>query len=154
MNLDAARLETFVAGLAADSTRWSHLVEHRADTRVYAQIWDGEDVNAWLICWSPGHDTGFHDHDDAEAAVAVLAGEVREDRLRVGGDATSRVIRAGSVFTVPATAIHRVRHTGSVPAVSIHAYSPPLARTGTYRIDPVGELRREAQPLQTELRAA
>ncbi len=154
MSLAPERLEAFVAELAADTERWAHLVEHRDDARVYAQIWDGEEANAWLICWGPGHDTGFHDHDDAAAAVAVLAGEVREDRLRVGRDATSRVVRAGSVFTVPATAIHRVRHTGSVPAVSIHVYSPPLARTGAYRIDSEGELLREAQPLETELSVA
>lgn len=54
---------------------------------------------------------------------------------------------------VPPTAIHRVLHAGVVPAVSIHAYSPPLRRTGAYRIGSGGELERTAQSEAHELRA-
>ena len=50
-------------------------------------------------------------------------------------------------------AIHRILHGGGEPAVTIHAYSPPLRRTGAYRIGPRGELEREAQPFEVELRA-
>jgi hypothetical protein len=50
-------------------------------------------------------------------------------------------------------AIHRVLHAGDQPAVTIHAYSPPLRRTGAYRIGSDGELQREAQPYEAELRA-
>lgn len=39
------------------------------------------------------------------------------------------------------------------PAVTIHAYSPPLTRTGAYRIGPGGELEREALSREEELRA-
>ena len=154
MSMTAEQLEAFVSSLAATPERWAHLVAHRDDTRVYEQVWDGEDVNAWLICWSADQDTGFHDHDDSSAAIAVLSGEVREDRLRVGGEPVSRTLTGGSVFTVPATVIHRVLHAGDGPSVTIHAYSPPLARTGAYRVDSDGELRREPQALQDELRAA
>ena len=45
-------------------------------------------------------------------------------------------------------------HAGDVPAVTIHAYSPPLARTGAYRIGPDGELERELLSSEDELRAA
>ena len=50
-------------------------------------------------------------------------------------------------------AIHRVLHAGGEPAVTIHAYSPPLRRTGAYRVGPRGDLQREAQPFEVELRA-
>jgi Cysteine dioxygenase type I len=48
------------------------------------------DVTVWLICWMPGHDTGFHDHDGAAGAVAagavaVARGRVVEERLRLDG---------------------------------------------------------------------
>jgi quercetin dioxygenase-like cupin family protein len=119
---------------------------------VYEQIWDDVDVNAWLICWSEDQDTGFHDHDESAAAITVVSGKVREDRLTLAGPPRSREVGAGETFTVPPVAIHRVLHAGSGPAVTIHAYSPPLRRTGAYRIGSDGELERESQPFEVELR--
>ncbi len=151
--LTPGQLERFVAGLASSRERWQHLVRHADDARVYEQIWDDEEVNAWLICWSEDQDTGFHDHDESTAAISVISGQVREDRLRVGSPPTSQVIRAGSSFTVPPEAIHRVLHSGSRPAVTIHTYSPPLVRSGAYRIGSQGELLRDVVSTEEELRA-
>jgi mannose-6-phosphate isomerase-like protein (cupin superfamily) len=145
-------LARFATDLAATPERWRHLVRHADDLRVYERIWDDADVNAWLICWSEDQDTGFHDHDESAAGITVVSGAVREDRLRIGGEPISRVIGAGTTFTLPPVAIHRVLHTGTAPAVTIHAYSPPLRRTGAYRIGADGELERESQPFEIELR--
>lgn len=152
MSLSPAALERFAGELAATPERWSHLVRHADDVRVYEQIWDDEEVNAWVICWSQDQDTGFHDHDESGAAISVVSGQVREDRLTLGGPPLSRELEAGDTFTVPPVAIHRVLHAGHGPAVTIHAYSPPLRRTGTYRIGPGGQLERESQPFDLELR--
>jgi quercetin dioxygenase-like cupin family protein len=154
MSLTAAGLERFVEQLVASPELWQHAVRHADDVRVYEQIWDDEDVNAWVICWSEDQDTGFHDHDDSSAAIAVIEGQVREDRLRLGDAPRSQTFGPGSVFTVPAVAIHRVLHAGDAPAVTLHAYSPPLDRTGAYRIGPDGELERELLSAEEELRAA
>ncbi len=153
MALAQSELMEFTAGLAAAPERWAHLIHHADDVRVYEQIWDDEDVNAWVICWSEDQDTGFHDHDDSAAAITVISGCVREDRLTLGTEPRSRELGAGSTFTVAPVAIHRVLHAGRVPAVTIHAYSPPLRRTGAYRIGPDGALEREAQTFEVELRA-
>jgi mannose-6-phosphate isomerase-like protein (cupin superfamily) len=152
MSLATGELERFAAGLAAAPERWAHLVRHD-DSRVYEQIWDDGDVNAWLICWSEDSDTGFHDHDDSAAGITVVRGSVREDRLALDGPPRSRELSAGTTFTVPPTAIHRVLHAGVGPAVTIHAYSPPLRRMGAYRVGAHGELERESQPFEQELRA-
>jgi mannose-6-phosphate isomerase-like protein (cupin superfamily) len=152
MSLTPTALERFAAGLAASPERWRHLVRHASDARVYEQIWDDEDVNAWVICWSEDQDTGFHDHDESSAAIAVISGQVQEDRLRLGDEPRSRVLGPNSIFTVPAVAIHRVLHAGGPPAVTIHAYSPRLVRTGAYRIGPDGELERELLTSEDELR--
>jgi mannose-6-phosphate isomerase-like protein (cupin superfamily) len=152
MSLTIGDLERFATGLAAAPERWAHLVRHD-DSRVYEQIWDDGDVNAWLICWSEDSDTGFHDHDDSAAGITVVRGSVREDRLALDGPPRSRELSAGTTFTVPATAIHRVLHAGVGPAVTIHAYSPPLRRMGAYRVGADGELERESQPFEQELRA-
>jgi mannose-6-phosphate isomerase-like protein (cupin superfamily) len=152
MSLSLPELERFAAGLAASPERWRHLVRHADDVRVYEQIWDDDDINAWVICWSEDQDTGFHDHDDSAAAIAVVSGRVREDRLTIAGPPNSRELGPGTTFTLPPVAIHRVLHAGNRPAVTIHAYSPPLRRTGAYRIGADGELQRESLAFEVELR--
>ena len=153
MSLASSELLQFVADLAEQPDRWASLVRHASDARVSEQIWDAEDVNAWLICWSEDQDTGFHDHDESAAAIAVIEGQIREDRLTLGGAPRSREIGVGESFTLAPVAIHRVLHAGTGPAVTIHAYSPPLTRTGAYRIEANGVLQRESLPLEHELRA-
>jgi mannose-6-phosphate isomerase-like protein (cupin superfamily) len=152
MSLSLPELELFAAHLAATPDRWSHLVRHAYDVRVSEQIWDDDDVNAWVICWTQDQDTGFHDHDDSAAGIAVVSGRVREDRLTLGGPPQSRELGPGTSFTVPPVAIHRVLHAGDRPAVTIHAYSPPLRRTGAYRVGAGGVLERESLPFEVELR--
>jgi len=83
----------------------------------------------------------------------VLAGQVREERLRLGAEPEGRVIGPGCTFSVPPVAIHRVLHAGTAPAVTIHAYSPPLTRTGAYHVGPRGELQRVSLSGEEELRA-
>src|SRR5256714_9022429 len=126
MSLTADQLQEFVRSLVAAPEQWAHFVRHSGDARVYEQIWDDEEVNAWIICWSEDQDTGFHDHDESAAGIAVISGHVREDRLRLGAPPRSRVAGPGETLAVPAAAIHRVLHAGVGPAVTIHAYSPPL----------------------------
>jgi mannose-6-phosphate isomerase-like protein (cupin superfamily) len=153
VSLTLEQLEEFAARLAADHERWAHLVRHAGDMRVYAQIWDDEQANAWVICWSEDQDTGFHDHDESGAGIAVVSGRVREERLTLAGTPRGRELGAGSTFTVPPVAIHRVLHAGAEPAVTIHVYSPPLTRTGAYRVGAGGELERESLSFEQELRA-
>jgi quercetin dioxygenase-like cupin family protein len=153
MSLSTSELKQFLAELAASPLHWAHHVRHSPEGRVYEQIWDEEDVNAWVICWSDGQDTGFHDHDDSAAAILVVDGHVREERLRLGAPPRTRVMGPGSSFVVPPTAIHRVFHDRVGPAVTLHAYSPPLRRTGAYRIGPDGLLERAVQQYERELRA-
>src|SRR5947208_16153899 len=153
MRLTTGELERFVEGLAAEPELWRDLVRPSTDGRVYEQIWDDEVVNAWVICWSEDQDTGYHDHDRSTAAITVVKGQVREERLCIGGGARGNVHGPGDTLTLPATAIHRVLHAGEGPAVSIHAYSPPLTRTGAYRVTEDGRLEREALAADSELRA-
>jgi hypothetical protein len=153
VSLTLSELEQFAQDLVDSPHLWEHLVRHTDDVRVFELIWDDEDVNAWVICWSEDQDTGFHDHDISGAAISVISGHVREDRLSLSGPPRSRIAGAGTTLTVPPVAIHRVLHAGDAPAVTIHAYSPPLARTGAYRTGPDGELERETLSLEDELRA-
>ena len=151
-DLERPELEDLVARLAARPGLWAHLVRHDPGERVYEELVRDNHLAVWLICWMEDHDTGFHDHDRSAGAVAVAEGAVIEDRLLLGGGTASRTVGAGGTFTFSASDIHRVRHGGAGPAVSLHAYSPPLWRMGAYEVGAGGELRRHSVSYAEELR--
>jgi hypothetical protein len=151
--LDAAELMRFAATLADSPEHWRGLVPDGGEERVYETIWSDEHVNAWVIRWSTHSDTGFHDHDVSASAIVVVEGAVVEERLALSGPAVARHFQAGQSFQLSPSAIHRVRHDGGAPALTIHAYSPPLRRQGVYRTGPDGALERDATPYSEELRA-
>ena len=151
-DLGEAELTALVERVAAEPERWAHLVRHRPDARTYEQLHRDEHVGIWLICWMDDHDTGFHDHDLSAGALAVARGAIREERLALGGAPASRTLAAGESLTFGASDIHRVSHAGSEPAVTVHAYSPPLWRMGAYEVSPEGTLRRHSMSYAEELR--
>src|SRR5919112_2857758 len=103
--LEREALRAWVGDLAAAPGRWSPHVRHRADQRIFVPLDAPEGTEAWLICWMPGHDTGFHDHDLSSGAVTVVAGSVREERLGLART-TSRVYLPGETFDFTASEIH------------------------------------------------
>jgi hypothetical protein len=151
-DLERPELEDVVARLARRPDLWRPLVRHDPAERVYEELVRDNHLTVWLICWMEDHDTGFHDHDLSAGAVAVVDGAVREDRLLVGGPPASRVVAAGSSFSFAASDIHRVLHHGDAPAVTLHAYSPPLWRMGAYEVRPDGALTRHSLSYAEELR--
>jgi predicted metal-dependent enzyme (double-stranded beta helix superfamily) len=151
-NLSGVELERYVNELAERPELWIGLVKHDRTQRVYEELFSDEYLTAWLICWMNDHDTGFHDHDISSGAVAVVSGRVREERLALEGPPSSSVVKAGESFHFSATDIHRVRHAGGPPAVTLHAYSPPLLSMGAYVVGDDGRLERRPVPSSEELR--
>jgi quercetin dioxygenase-like cupin family protein len=121
--------------------------------RFSRQLLLSDELEVCLIHWEAGHDTGFHDHDRSGGTVVVLEGSVREDRLVVGGPPSTRVVHAGESFGFEPSDIHRVMHVAGEPAVTIHAYSPPLHAMGAYEVTDEGRLRRTSLSAETSLSA-
>jgi predicted metal-dependent enzyme (double-stranded beta helix superfamily) len=151
-DLTSDELLALVTDLAACPELWRELAQPDPDQRTYAQFRRDEHVAVWVICWCDEQDTGFHDHDLSHGAVAVVEGALEEERLVLGGGTTSRRYEAGRAFAFSAADIHRVRHAGAEPSISLHAYSPPLWRMGAYEIAPSGELRRHSLSYAEELK--
>lgn len=148
-----AELRTLATEIASQPHRWRHSVQHDPDQRIFAEIARNEHVSVWLICWMPGQDTGFHDHDVSSGAVTVVEGSVREDRLTVGAATDGGAFyTAGDTFDFCPSDIHRVSHDGDTPTVTVHVYSPPLARMGAYVVEPSGALQRHPVGEDVELR--
>ena len=151
-DLESHELRDLANEIAGRGHLWSSLVRHDPQERVYERLYRDEHVEVWLICWMDDQDTGFHDHDLSAGAVAVVSGAVREDRLVLGGPPRSRLVVEGETFSFATSDIHRVLHAGDQPAVTVHAYSPPLGRMGAYVVEPDGQLRRRALSCEEELR--
>ena len=152
-DLVAAELKSLAGWLGERPELWRQHVRHDPSQRTFHRLVSDDHVTVWLICWMPGHDTGFHDHDGSAGAVAVLEGEVVEERLRLLDTPATAVYGPGEVMEFGPADIHRVRHHGFVPSVTIHAYSPALRRMGAYIADENGRLLRHALDEDTELTA-
>jgi len=95
-------------------------------------LWEDGDSVAWLEVSSRWRDTGYHDHDGSAVGVYVIAGDVTNEGLPVGGARRARRYAAGDSFSFPGTGIHRMEHTAG--AITVHVYSPPLRAIGYYEI--------------------
>jgi hypothetical protein len=153
-DLDRDELRALVGAIAAQPERWRPLVRHGGGERHFEQLWRDDHVDVWVISWTNGSDTGFHDHDVSQGAVAVVDGQVIEERLAVGTAPLEIRHAAGTAFDFDASHVHRMRQDMEAPAVTIHAYSPPLWRMGAYAIAADGTLRRQSISAAEELRPA
>ena len=151
-DLDVGELRELVGRIAADPGQWRPLVRGDTSERHFEQLWRDDHVDVWVITWANGNDTGFHDHDVSCGAVAVVQGEIIEERLVVGGAPRQLPRRVGDTFDFDASHVHRMRQDAATLAVSIHAYSPPLWRMGTYEVEADGTLRRRSISYAEELR--
>lgn len=151
-DLDRRELRDLVSRIAAEPEQWQGLVRHGTPERHFEQLWRDAHVDVWVITWTNGNDTGFHDHDVSRGAVAVVEGELTEERLVVGGAPRRLRHAAGETFDFDASHVHRMCLDAAGPAVSIHAYSPPLWRMGAYTVAPDGTLCRESVSYAEELR--
>ncbi len=135
----------------AEEGAWRALVHEDPEHRRFEQLLRDDDVDVWVLSWMQFHDTGYHDHDASCGAVAVVEGEVVEERLTIGGTplrrSTARARRSRSIRRTCTGCTTRRRGC----AVSIHAYSPPLTRLGAYVIEADGTLRRLTQAGDSEL---
>jgi hypothetical protein len=139
-----------LARVAAARVDVDQLVRRDRDKRFCLQLWRDAHSEGWLLGWLDDQDTGYHDHDSSAGGVHVIEGSVAEDRLAIGGPPVTRVVSAGESFSFDTQHIHRMRHHGEVPGLSLHVYSPPLESMGSYEIVE-GVLRRLSIPPDEEL---
>jgi rhodanese-related sulfurtransferase len=126
----------------SSSDEWVDRVRLRSERRWYERLYLCPDYDIWVISWLPGQSTGFHDHGVSSGAFVVATGVLEEKRV---GEPT-RVIHPGSPRAFGSDYAHDVRNLSLAPAISIHAYSPPLDEMNEYELDGVRLVPREAAP--------
>jgi hypothetical protein len=149
--LGTAELQRLVTRVAADPEAWESLVVVDADQRRYRLAFEDHRVDIWVLSWMDGQGTGFHDHGTSAVALTAVRGAVVERHPTVGAQPTRRFLEPGSTRAGDAGYIHAGGHHDGVPAVTIHAYSPPLAEVGQVRATADGRVWREPQHGRQEL---
>jgi quercetin dioxygenase-like cupin family protein len=87
-----------------------------------------------LLTWLQDQTTELHDHGGSTAAFTVVQGALEEVRVE-DGHRSAIGLRPGRTQWVAPGIVHDVRNVDVLPAVSIHAYSPPLTSMTYYRQD-------------------
>ena len=149
--LPVAALEQLVRRIAARPDLWRPLVVVDRDRRRYELLYEDNRIDIWVLSWMPGQRTGFHDHDRSGVGLICAQGELDEGSLAIGAEAQTIRMTAGITRSGPGGYLHAVAHHAGEPAVSIHAYSPPLVCVGQYRVDRHGRLQRELEHGRKEL---
>lgn len=149
--LDTEQLEQLVRAIADDTELWEPLVIVDPDRRRYRLMYEDDRIDVWVLSWMPGQGTGFHDHDLSHVGLVCARGAVNEKQMVLPTGAATVKMTEGVSRQGPAGYIHSVAHAEGTPAVTIHAYSPPLIRVGQLRVDEQGILRREIEHGRQEL---
>jgi len=141
-----------IVSLFASSDGWMDRVRLRTEHRWYERLYHGQDYDIWAISWLPGQSTGFHDHGESSGAFVLATGILEEHRP---GE-QPLVIHPGKPRAFGPDYAHDVRNASPAPAVSIHAYSPPLTDMKEYELDgdrlvPLERASERAETLDQEL---
>ena len=133
--LNPAELGRLVRATAAAADNWREIVRFTESSRWFQRLALTTDYEIWLL----SQRTGFHDHGHASGAFAIARGELLETLAAPGTTRLRhRVAQPGSVTTFGAHHLHDVGSNSSEPAISVHAYSPPLSAMRCYEMTSAG----------------
>ncbi len=101
----------------------------------------GRWYHLWVMCWKNGQRSPIHDHVGSNCAVRVVRGTatITDFAFTPNGHVKavgSLDLPSGSVFANHDDDLHQVSNlqAGSAELVTLHIYSPPLLRMGTYSL--------------------
>jgi rhodanese-related sulfurtransferase/mannose-6-phosphate isomerase-like protein (cupin superfamily) len=138
-------LSEIVSRFAA-SGGWMDGVRLCAESRWYERVFESPSYDIWVISWLPGQSTGFHDHGESSGAFVVATGSLEEHRP----GARPLPLHPGQSRAFGPDYTHDVRNDSFAPAISIHAYSPPLNEMNEYELDGTRLVRRRPEQAQFE----
>ena len=119
-----------VSAVAERPHLWRHHVRFDAAARWSMRLHADDDLDVWLISWTPDQSTALHDHGGSAGALTVVDGRLTE--LTAAPHDLHRFVRRelapGLVRSFGPRHIHDVINAGGPPAVSVHAYPRRCAR--------------------------
>ena len=141
-----AELARIARRVAQEQELWRDQVRFEPGQRYYMRLEQGDEHEVWLLTWLPGQQTGFHDHGDSSGAFLVVSGGLTETAVATGKpEPLGRTLPPGTARTFGPHYVHDVRNDSTEPAVSIHAYSPPLTSMRRFDVAENGALLQIAE---------
>jgi predicted metal-dependent enzyme (double-stranded beta helix superfamily) len=157
-----ADLSALTREVAAEVADGRHEVRvdpvHRWSRRLHAD----DHLDVWLISWTTDQAAELHDHGGSLGALTVVRGALTEWRWSCGTEDGApdtpeelhtrgpglrrRVLDPGHSVAFGLGHVHDVSNRAAEPAVSVHAYSPPLSAMSYYGVSG-GVLRRTRSEL-------
>jgi mannose-6-phosphate isomerase-like protein (cupin superfamily) len=99
------------------------LKQFSAEKHVFSTFFENDTCSVYLNCWEPGQENTKHVHHHSDNVMLVLEGAgtfALNDRVVQLG--------AGTLIRVPAGTVHHIKNTSGKRMVTMHIYSPKLAR--------------------------
>jgi predicted metal-dependent enzyme (double-stranded beta helix superfamily) len=139
--LSQARLQQIVTDLAVSDQQWRDLVLYTERPRWYHRLAAADDYEVWLLSWLPGQGTGFHDHGGSSGAFTVAQGALQEWTAPGGRpNPVAATMAQGAARSFGPWYVHHVINASAQPAVSVHAYSPPLESMRRFEFSQDGQV--------------
>jgi hypothetical protein len=126
--LSPEQLELVVNAVAARPDLWQDLIVADHQSRWWLLLYRTPGFEVKLLTWENEQSSDWHDHGGSSGAFRVTQGSVRElhrAKDSIGVDAA--IFAPGGYGSFGTDYVHDVVHESGDPAVSIHAYSPPLS---------------------------
>jgi cysteine dioxygenase len=115
----------------------------RFSSKSYARnlVQGGDWYHLLVLCWRNGQRSPIHDHAGSSCGVRVLRGTMTETRFAFTANGHVKALGSadypvGTVIGSQDSDLHQVSNLqdGDEDLVTLHVYSPPLFRMGTYSI--------------------
>ncbi|MFE9245977.1 cysteine dioxygenase [Nocardiopsis sp. NPDC006938] len=142
------RLSALTARIAEEVRQGIHEIRFDAENRWSVRLHADDYTDVWLISWTPDQSTRLHDHAGSLGALTVVTGTLVERYWDAGLRERALPESGGGRF--PLGHVHDVVNASDRPAVSVHAYSPPLTAMHYYEVTGDDALRRTGSVLTTD----
>jgi hypothetical protein len=137
--LTPTELEHLAVAVAARPDLWRDLVVDSPDKRWWLVLHRTANYEVRLLSWEVEQASDWHDHGGSSGGFLVVDGKLDERyRTNAGAEVRARRFGPGSSGCFGPAHVHDVLHKSGRPAVSLHAYSPPLTLLTTYEETPYG----------------
>ncbi|MGH9169396.1 MAG: cysteine dioxygenase [Acidimicrobiales bacterium] len=145
--LTPSELERAASEVALRPELWEDLVVDSFDERWWLLLHNAGNYEVRVLSWEFDQSSGWHDHGGASGGFYVTSGKLDEQSRAVSGAAVKSVqFGPGERGCFGPAHVHDVAYADGHPAVSIHAYSPPLRFLTMYDETPLGLVAREVVP--------
>jgi hypothetical protein len=142
--LTSEQLERVVTTVAGRPDLFEDLIVDDGQSRWWLLLYRTPSFEVKLLTWAADQSSDWHDHGGSSGAFRVTAGSLRERRRATDGVGIESSVHAvGAVASFGTDYVHDVDFETGAPAISVHAYSPPLHGLTFYDHTPYGFVSRE-----------